>query len=1716
MADTATANVGVLNLEVRDNAKEAASGLSELATALESVQRAVGDGLKLAGIVGPLNKLTKSVNDSKSLANIGTFLKSVTSYYNTFKQIGDATKKIEFNTAPIEQLKAAIGDGLHIGKAGTELGKLRDELGKPWNTSSSEDIKTILQNIGEGAAALPTNLGTKAGQIQKMASALNEYAEACRNVIDAVGSKQNVTEAISGGTGVTKVGHMLPLNLQLHGGRGTKKSEGQIGMDLDGLVGNTKHQVEQAKELTDVYGRFGNTEITVADQTNNLTDACGRFNSTEATVVEHTNEAVDACGRFSSAEASVAEQTNTLTDAYGRFSSAEASVTEQTNELADACGRFGGINIPVAEVKELATETSNITIVDESVQSAEQFKIALQETGDVLTSVIVPKFREIYEMWSEMGMFNYSPLRLMSGGDYNRSTPDEFMMQNTYFDPKGYEILYENMYDTFVKMFNDFGWFKNSAPALEAGESPLLLYGEVPNVQGTVDGVETVNRVMDETKETAKEAKATLDDFYASLDKVSLLMAKREILTKELAHGIQFGEFSDKDVINYKIQIANLTEQINKLNDAQYRASEEALELARSHVGEVASMSEIERLQYKYNDWIDAIARRRAEGKLSESQLVDELNKADQLKNKIAELTEQEYRMSEVGQADTMKHIVDIQNMDEIDRLTVKYDELMDSILQRYSAGKLSESQLVDELGKAEKLKEKIDELAESYTFLGQIRGAFTGLGEGIKKLFPTITQLLSRFKQIAKYRMIRTVLRQITSGISEGIKNVYYYSQAVGTSFAPAMDSAATSLQQMKNSIGAALAPVVQSLIPVLQTVVSWFITLVNYANQFFALLNGQNTWTRALPQATTAFKDTTKAVKGTSNAMKDLLADWDELNIIQSQSGSSGGGGSSTTPDYATMFEEVNTFDDKVKEVLDFINDHLGGLPEILKKAGLILLGWKFSKAFTGFLSTLGKLVAGTALLITGVEIAFGSGFEAGKKGYFDSGDIVKTIVGAVASAIGGSLITTALGLGGAVGFGIGLTIAAIATLVGWLKGQEDLKDKNKWGNLTRSAEEIQEYVDSLFTFDVYAEVDVMSGFIKDSDEARRDLNRKIDAFSQSLDKAKVTVEADVSGKEKLDAVLRAANDAQSAIEAVQALIQANENGIKYTLGSLTFTDENGDVINENMLDKLISIDSTVQDYLTGIGKQLAGYIKKGQLEGLTGDEQKDALALMERERKILELKNQYMNQYSQEVESSGLISRMTGIEDRDTAIAQMEEQKKRINEWKEKATQLVEAEKNGLIELAGIAEAAAQDALEQSGFDYENSTYQELHQKAMDALDLAKQLTGEGFDKAVEAKYKDSMEKLRQEWIRILKNVYGEDYAIKMDDIIGNKKSIFDVTWEDILADPFGDSTTLKGSYNSAKHTAEEIGQKARETLIAYLTDPSFDRNGTNSYFINTLGGNVTDLLPEEAIEKVAKSIFTSIEDIDDAYRIFKQMFQFDDDSAMKYFSEDNIKKWMSDIKEAANVKDQWWVGTIFDTSTWFGDGNPFAIPGLTYNPPDDTAKEISDQIGVVELQATITVGDSQIENVKRQIEAAMSDGRLDMVESNSLIAAFGESLVKQALEELQYNLDEQGYNLGRTPNALGYRAGGFVTSDVNWSHPNVSAPSTEQPTLSESDIESGVAKGTATGTSELDRKLGQALEYLLRIANKNFTVNVNPSSAWSRTNNASDAMFTKVTG
>lgn len=192
-----------------------------------------------------------------------------------------------------------------------------------------------------------------------------------------------------------------------------------------------------------------------------------------------------------------------------------------------------------------------------------------------------------------------------------------------------------------------------------------------------------------------------------------------------------------------------------------------------------------------------------------------------------------------------------------------------------------------------------------SKTLMTPFRDAYSA----VQRLVGGIKNLERMFGRILVYRAIRTIIKEITQAVREGINNLYQWSAAFNGEFSRSMDRAATSLQYFKNSVGAAMAPLINALVPILEIVIDKIVEFINLLNQLFARLFGATYWTRAI-KGSAKFADTVGKGNKALQKMKDYMLGIDELNVFNDNKASGGSGGASA-PDYGGMFEDVYEFD-------------------------------------------------------------------------------------------------------------------------------------------------------------------------------------------------------------------------------------------------------------------------------------------------------------------------------------------------------------------------------------------------------------------------------------------------------------------------------------------------------------------------------------------------------------------------------------------------------------------------------------------------------------------------------------------------------------------------------------------------------------------------------------------------------------------------------------
>lgn len=289
------------------------------------------------------------------------------------------------------------------------------------------------------------------------------------------------------------------------------------------------------------------------------------------------------------------------------------------------------------------------------------------------------------------------------------------------------------------------------------------------------------------------------------------------------------------------------------------------------------------------------------------------------------------------------------------------------------------------------------------------------------------IKGLVKSLGRIAVYRVVRSAIKGISTACKDGVNNLVQYSAALNSTDAATanatMSEYASTLLQVKNSVGAAVMPALAALLPVINTIASAFITAANAVNQFFQALRGQSTFTKAKKNTV----DYAKSLKSASGAAKELqktLLGFDEINRLNDEN--KGGGGGAAGADYSDMFEEAQISEKakKFAEVLTRIQEFVTSAYGILTSAlGMFVIGAILTFSGANILLGLGLMAAGAYLFAKEIAANWDEMTEKVK-------DTIEKIMIAVGAGV--LVVGVILAFSGAnIPLGIGLMLTGAAVL-------------------------------------------------------------------------------------------------------------------------------------------------------------------------------------------------------------------------------------------------------------------------------------------------------------------------------------------------------------------------------------------------------------------------------------------------------------------------------------------------------------------------------------------------------------------------------------------------------------------------------------------------------------------------------------------------------------
>ena len=307
-----------------------------------------------------------------------------------------------------------------------------------------------------------------------------------------------------------------------------------------------------------------------------------------------------------------------------------------------------------------------------------------------------------------------------------------------------------------------------------------------------------------------------------------------------------------------------------------------------------------------------------------------------------------------------------ISSAGQIDVLQAKLESLHIAMQEAFDAGDGDKAyrvrgQILQTEDALDRATAAANRASEAVKDVGKEVGA---VGKAASKASSPLAGFASSLKRIAMYRLLRTIIKEITQAFNEGLQAAYTFSAGIngeGRRFATAMDSMTSASTVMKAQLGSAFISLLTIIAPIVNTLISLITRLADAISQLFAAFTG-GTYLKAKDIGAT-MADTMKKGAGAAKEWRNQLMGFDVINRLDDPKGGGGGGGL----DLASAFEETQIdgifkriadkfqeFKDKldlepIKKSWDNLKESLKNLADVVTNA----LGW----AWDNILVPLGK---------------------------------------------------------------------------------------------------------------------------------------------------------------------------------------------------------------------------------------------------------------------------------------------------------------------------------------------------------------------------------------------------------------------------------------------------------------------------------------------------------------------------------------------------------------------------------------------------------------------------------------------------------------------------------------------------------------------------------------------------------------------------------------
>ena len=295
-------------------------------------------------------------------------------------------------------------------------------------------------------------------------------------------------------------------------------------------------------------------------------------------------------------------------------------------------------------------------------------------------------------------------------------------------------------------------------------------------------------------------------------------------------------------------------------------------------------------------------------------------------------------------------------------------------------------------------------------------------------------------------------LLRRLRSAIKEGIKA--FAEQDAETK--ANIDGLKQSLSTLKVAWGAAFAPIINAVTPLLQKLIDMLVSAANAVQMFFAMLSGAGTFQRVV-KANDQLAESYEGAGGAASDAKKEIMGFDEINKLNAAGGGGGGGGAGAGKAWETVEEQIGDLGDsllgRIGLVLKDIFFDLGDwnsekFAEVVVASLSGLLGWFLAASL--HLGPMGTIIFTIGGIILGLALD-GLIFDHDKK--LSKREVLDLVVLALSALVGGAI---GFGVGGKFGApGAGFSIGALVGVICFLSVKKAIVDGDdfvKSGNIAR----------------------------------------------------------------------------------------------------------------------------------------------------------------------------------------------------------------------------------------------------------------------------------------------------------------------------------------------------------------------------------------------------------------------------------------------------------------------------------------------------------------------------------------------------------------------------------------------------------------------------------------------------------------------------------------